>query len=81
MPTRQRVVMTVSVPPETAKEYKKLAEAKGETISQLFRDMYAFYKREKLKEEFYKLQGYGATKAKELKITEKDIEKLVFEGR
>lgn len=81
MSSRQRVVMTVSVPPETAKEYKKLAEAKGETISQLFRDMYAFYKREKIKEEFYRLQRYGARKAKELKITEKDIEKLVFEGR
>ncbi len=81
MPTRQRVVMTISVPPETAKEYKKLAETKGETVSQLFRDMYVFYKQEKLKEEFYKLQKYGARKARELKITEKDIEKLVFEGR
>nr|HLA50303.1 CopG family transcriptional regulator [Thermodesulfovibrionia bacterium] len=81
MPSRQRVVMTLSVPPDTAKEYRKLAKAKGETISQLFRDVFSFYKEEKLRGEFFQLQKYGAKKARELKITEKDIEKLIFEGR
>ncbi len=81
MPSRQRVVMTLSVPPDTAKEYRKLARAKGETISQLFREVFTFYKEEKLREEFFELQRYGAKKARELKLTEKDIEKLIFEGR
>lgn len=81
MPSRQRVVMTLSVPPDTAKEYRKLAKAKGETISQLFREVFSLYKEEKLKEEFLQLQRYGAKKVRELKITEKDIEKLIFEGR
>lgn len=81
MPSRQRVVMTISVPPDTAKECRKLAEAKGETISQFFREIFTFYKQEKLKDDFYALQSYGTAKAKELKITEKDIEKLIFEGR
>ena len=47
MPARQRVVMTLSVPPDTAREYRKLAKAKGETISQLFREVFTFYKEEK----------------------------------
>lgn len=81
MPSRQRVVMTLSVPPDTAKEYRKLAKTKGETISQLFREVFTFYKEEKLREDFFELQRYGAKKARELKLTEKDIEKLIFEGR
>jgi len=81
MPSRQRVVMTLSVPPGTAKEYRKLAKAKGETISQLFREVFSFYKEEKLREKFFELQRYGAKKASQLKLTEKDIEKLIFEGR
>lgn len=81
MPSRQRVVMTISVPPDTAHECRQLARTKGETISQLFREMFAFYKRESIKEEFYDMQRYGAKKAKELKITERDIEKLIFEDR
>lgn len=81
MEKRQRVAITISVPPETAQEYRKIAKARGETISQLFREMFELYKEERLKEEFYTLQRYGARKARELKITEKEIEKIVFEGR
>mgnify|MGYP001576267183 FL=1 len=81
MPSRQRVVMTLSVSPDTAKEYRKLATAKGETMSQLFREVFSFYKEEKLRDEFFELQKYGSKKAGELKLTEKDIEKLIFEGR
>lgn len=81
MPSRQRVVMTLSVPPDTAKEYRNIAKAKGETISQFFREVFSFYKEEQLKEEFFQLQRYGAKKARVLKITEKEVEKLVFEGR
>ena len=81
MPSRQRVVMSLSVSPDTAKEYRKLATAKGETMSQLFREVFSFYKEEKLRDEFFELQKYCAKKARELKLTEKDIEKLIFEGR
>ena len=42
--------------------------AKGESVNQLYRT-------------FFQLQKYGAKKAKELKLTEKDIEKLIFVGR
>jgi hypothetical protein len=81
MQSRQRVVMTISVPPDIARECREIAKAKGETISQLFRNMLLSYKQEKLKDELYALQRYGARKAKELKFTEKNIEKMIFEGR
>ncbi|MBI5212972.1 MAG: CopG family transcriptional regulator [Nitrospirae bacterium] len=81
MQSRQRVVMTISVPSDTAKEYRAIAKSKGESISQFFREIFSFYKQQKLEGEFYKLQQYGAKKAKVLKLTEKEIEKLIFEGR
>ena len=81
MQSRQRVVMTISVPSDTAKEYRAIAKSKGESISQFFREMFSFYKQQKLEGEFYKLQQYGAKKTKGLKLTEKEIEKLIFEGR
>jgi hypothetical protein len=59
MGSRQRAVMSLSLPPDTAKEYKEIAKTEGKTISGLFRDMFSFYKREKLKKEFYLLQDYG----------------------
>lgn len=81
MPSRQRVVMSLSVPQDTAAEYRRLAKAKGATISQLFREVFSFYKEEKLRDEFFELQRYGTKKVRELKLTEKDVEKLIFEGR
>lgn len=81
MPTRKRVAMTVSLPPDIAREYESIAKAKGETKSQLFREMFRLYRQDKLDQEFFHLQRYGCKKAQEIKLTEKDIEKLVFEGR
>ena len=81
MASRQRVAITVSVPPEIAREYRTIAKDKGETISQFFREIFIFYKQEKLKDDFYRLQRYGVEKARKLSITEEEIERLVFEDR
>ncbi len=81
MTTRKRIAMTISLPPDIAKEYEKIAKVKGETKSQLFREMFILYRKEKLEDEFFRIQRYGARKAREMKLTEKDIERLVFEGR
>jgi len=81
MGPRQRVIMSVSLPPETAEEYRKIAKGKGTTASELFREMFSFYKRETLEKEFRSLQDYGVRKAKKLKLTEEEIERLIFEGR
>jgi len=81
MPTRKRIAMTISIPPDIAKEYETMARIKGETKSQLFREMFNIYRQEKLEDEFYRLQKYGAKKARGMKLTEKDIERLILEGR
>lgn len=81
MPTRKRIAMTVSLPPDIAKEYEAMARIKGETRSQLFREMFNIYRQEKLEDEFYRLQKYGAKKARGMKLTEKNIERLILEGR
>lgn len=81
MGTRQRAVISLSLPPDTAKEYKEIAKTEGKTSSSLFREMFFFYKQEKLKKEFFTLQDYGVEKAKELNISEEEIERLIFAGR
>jgi hypothetical protein len=81
MESRKRVVITISVSPETAREYRRLAESEGESISKFFREMFAFYKKEKLRKELSDIQKYGAGKAGQLKITPENIEKLIFADR
>jgi predicted transcriptional regulator len=81
MPKRNRVAMTISLSPDIAREYDAIAKAKGETKSQLFREMFSLYRQQRLEEDFSRLQKYGAGKMKEMKFTEKDIERLVFEDR
>lgn len=81
MGSRQRVIMSISVPPETAREYRRIAKGKGTTASGFFREVFSFYKRENLEREFRSLQDYGARKAGKRNLTEQDIEKLIFEGR
>jgi len=81
MGSRKRAVMSLSLPPSTAKEYRNIAKEEGKTVSGLFRDMFSFYRQEKLKREYRALQEYGVEKAEKLKISEKEIERLIFEGR
>jgi len=81
MPSRQRAVMTLSVPPLMAAEYRQLAREKGESASELFREMFTFYKQNKLKKELYELQEYGAGKVREMGINEEEIERLIFGDR
>lgn len=79
---RRRVAITISLPPEIAEEYESLARQQAKNKSQLFREMFLGYKRQTLEQEFFELQRYGTTLAREKRIlTEEDVEKLVFEGR
>jgi len=81
MPSRQRAVMTISLPPLMATEYRQLAKEKGESASEFFREIFTLYKQQKLKNELADLQHYGAAKAREVGITEDDIDRLVFGDR
>jgi hypothetical protein len=79
---RRRVAVTISLPPEIAKDYERIADQEAKNKSQLFRDMFSLYREKALEREFFDLQGYGAKRAREKGIlTEKDVERIVFEGR
>ncbi len=82
MMKRRRVAMTISLPPEIASDYEWLAQKEGKNKSQLFRDMFLLYKKRTLEQEFLEFQRYGAKLAKGKGIlTEKDVERIVFQGR
>ena len=79
---RRRVAVTISIPPEIAKDYEKLAQKEAKNKSQLFRDMSLIYKAKVLEQEFFDLQREGTRLARKRGIfTEKDVERIVFEGR
>jgi len=79
---KRRVAMTISVPPDIAKEYDKLARQQIKNKSQLFRDMFALYQTRALEEKFFELQREGVKSARQKGIfTEEDIERIVFEDR
>jgi hypothetical protein len=73
--------MTLSMPPAMAEEYRQLAREKGESASELFREIFTFYKQQKLQGELAELQAYGSAKARELQICEEEIAYLVFGDR
>jgi len=79
---RRRVAMTISLPPEIAENYEKLAQQEAKNKSQLFREMFLLYKSRTLEQEFFDLQRQGARLARKKGImTEKDVERIVFEDR
>lgn len=79
---RGRVAVTISVPPAVAEEYDRIARATAKNRSELFRDMFDTYRRTRAEELFNDLQRYGARKGRERGVrTERDVERLVFEGR
>jgi len=79
---RRRVAMTISLPPEIAKDYERLAQQQAKNKSQLFRDMFLLYKEQTLEKEFFELQRSGTRLAREKGVlTEEDVERIVFEDR
>jgi metal-responsive CopG/Arc/MetJ family transcriptional regulator len=79
---RGRVAVTISIPPEIAREYDRLARATAKNRSELFRDMFDAYRRARGEDAFNELQRYGSRKARERGVrTERDVERLVFADR
>jgi prevent-host-death family protein len=54
-------------------KYKQIQEEKKE--------FFDWVDEVRAKNEFFSIQKYGAKKAKEMKLAEKDVELLIFEGR
>jgi hypothetical protein len=80
--TRRTKVLGFSVSPEIADEYERLAKHERRSKSELFREMIAAYKAKRAEEEFVKLQARMSRRARAQGVlTEKDVERLVFEDR
>lgn len=79
---RRTRVLGFSVSPEVAKEYSRLTTEAGTTKSELFRRMVAAYKATQEEEEFFRLQRRMAGRLQKRRpLTEKDIDRIVFEDR
>jgi metal-responsive CopG/Arc/MetJ family transcriptional regulator len=79
---RNTRVLTVSVPPETADDFERIAEAEGRNRSELFREMLRVYRTYEETRTFESLQCSGAAQAARRRIrTEEDVERLIREAR
>jgi len=75
-------VIGFSVSPTLAKEYEQLTARQGTNKSELFRRMMKTYKAVLEEEEFYGLQRRMARRARTTRVlTEKEVERIVFEDR
>ena len=82
MATRNSRVVTVSLPPELAEEFGRIAEQEQRTRSELFREMLRVYREQRETQEFEALQRSGATRGQELGIlSEADVLALLEEER
>ncbi|MEK6691942.1 MAG: ribbon-helix-helix protein, CopG family [Nitrospirota bacterium] len=72
------VKKTISLPPDLAEEIEMMAAEEGKTLSAVVQDALRTTRKERLRKEFYQIQGYWSRKAKEKGIlTEKDLEKYL----
>ena len=79
---RKTKVIGFSVAPEVAHQYERLARRRRVTKSELFRQMLDSYRRSVEEDEFRALQRRMSGRFKgRKKLSEKDVERIVFEDR
>jgi metal-responsive CopG/Arc/MetJ family transcriptional regulator len=79
---RSSKVLAVSVPPDAAEDFDRIAQSEGRNKSELFREMLRVYQAYLETRTFESLQRYGAARAGRRGIrSEKDIERLIREAR
>lgn len=79
---RPSKVLSVSVPPEAAKDFDRIARQEGRNKSELFREMLRVYRAYRETRTFESLQRYGAAAARRKGIRdERDVERLIREAR
>lgn len=67
---------TISLPPDLAREAEELATDEGKSLSAVIQDALRLARRERLKQEFGRAQGFWSKKARERGIlSEKDLER------
>jgi metal-responsive CopG/Arc/MetJ family transcriptional regulator len=79
---RVSAVLSVSVPPESASEFERLAKEEGRNKSELFREMLSVYQTYRETLTFESLQRYGAAAARRAGVRdEADVDRLIQEAR
>ncbi len=79
---RSSAVLAVSVPPDAAKDFERIARQEGRNKSELFREMLRVYRAYRETRTFETLQRYGAAQARRRGIVdERDVERLIQEAR
>ena len=72
------VKKTISLPPDLAREVEEMAREEGKSVSAVIQDALRRAKRERLKGDFYQVQGYWSRKAKEKGVlSERDLERYL----
>lgn len=75
---RNSKVVSITLPPEMASEAERLARQEHRTMSELMREAFRRYKRQR---EWDEANAYGRAKARQLGITEADVVRLIKEFR
>jgi metal-responsive CopG/Arc/MetJ family transcriptional regulator len=81
MSGRKTDVLSFSVPPETKREFKKLAEEQGMGASELFREMVRVYEDYREEKEFRRLQRYGAIRTLDRFGSEEELFDSLYSDR
>ncbi len=72
------VKKTISLPFELAREVEEIAREERKSLSALIQESLKISRKERLKKEFYQIQNYWSSKAKEKGIlTEKDLKRYL----
>jgi CopG family transcriptional regulator / antitoxin EndoAI len=75
---RNSKVVSITLPPDMAAEAEQLAKQEKRTMSELMREAFRRYKRQR---EWDEANAYGRAKAKQMGLTEADVVRLIQEFR
>ena len=75
---RSSKVVSITMPPDMAQQAEQLAKRENRTMSELMREAFRLYKRER---DWNRANTYGRGKAKQMGITEVDVVRLIKEFR
>lgn len=78
---RNTDVLSFSVPPETKREFKQLAEEQGMGASELFREMVRVYEDYREEKELQRLQWYGSRRTLDRFGSEEELFDALYSDR
>ena len=78
---RKTEILSFSVPPDTKKEFKEMAEEQGMGSSELFREMVRVYEDYREEKEFRRLQRYGALRSRDRFGSEEELFDSLYQDR